>query len=295
MNGATSLLLLYVVNSLWQVPVILLGAWMAARWLRPIGPAAEHRVWVAALMLEGTVPALSMLPLERVYSAWPWHAQAAVTATGNVAVVMGVGTAFAALRIPAAIAAMLVTGYLAVTGYCAIRFVWHWVRLGRLRRGADPLVPGSDAPIDWERWMHRLEDSGIELASSGEIFAPVTLGVVAKRVLLPWGLMRSLTPGDLDTAIAHELAHIRRNDFAKNLAYELIALPVSYHPGVWLARQRMMETREMICDAMAAGSAEITPTQNRCCGSRRCCCRASRCAFRMPLAFSIRTPWRGDL
>jgi TonB family protein len=38
----------------------------------------------------------------------------------------------------------------------------------------------------------------------------------------------------------------------KNLAYELLALTVSYHPGVWFTRQRLTETREMICDSMAA-------------------------------------------
>jgi len=58
---------------------------------------------------------------------------------------------------------------------------------------------------------------------------------------------------DLDTAIAHEFAHIRRKDFLKNLAYEIAALPLSYHPCLWFTRQRIAETREMVCDEMAAG------------------------------------------
>jgi len=254
MSSFTSPLVAYVVNSLWQVPLILIAAWLAARVLRRVGPAAEHQVWVTALLLEGVVPALSLLPWEQLQMAWPWHGYAA-TADGNVAVVMGVGTAFAALRLPPAIAAVLVTMYLAVTGYCVSRFVWHGVRLSVLTRSADPLVPNSDAAVAWERWRDRSERSQVVLASSARIFAPVTLGIFAKHVLLPAGLVGSLRRGELDTAIAHEMAHIRRNDFAKNLFYEIVSLTVNYHPAVWLTRQRMTETREMICDEMAAGNA----------------------------------------
>jgi TonB family protein len=58
---------------------------------------------------------------------------------------------------------------------------------------------------------------------------------------------------DLHTVIAHEFAHMRRNDFMKNLLYQLLSLPVSYHPVLWLTRARIMESREMVCDQMAAG------------------------------------------
>src|SRR5690348_5630000 len=70
--------------------------------------------------------------------------------------------------------------------------------------------------------------------------------------MLPAGMANRLADQDLETAIAHEFAHIRRNDFLKNLLYEVLALPVSYHPCLWLTRQRITETREMVCDQMAA-------------------------------------------
>ena len=92
----------------------------------------------------------------------------------------------------------------------------------------------------------------VALCSSARIFAPLTMGFVRKRVVLPAGMLAELAQADVDTAIIHELAHVERNDFLKNLLYELLSLPVSYHPAFWLARQRMTETREMICDQMAA-------------------------------------------
>jgi TonB family protein len=45
---------------------------------------------------------------------------------------------------------------------------------------------------------------------------------------------------------------MRRKDFMKNLVYELLSVPVSYHPLFWLTRARIMESREMVCDQMAA-------------------------------------------
>ena len=57
---------------------------------------------------------------------------------------------------------------------------------------------------------------------------------------------------DLHTVIAHEFAHMQRKDFLKNLLYQLLSLPVTYHPLLWLTRARIMESREMVCDQMAA-------------------------------------------
>jgi len=52
--------------------------------------------------------------------------------------------------------------------------------------------------------------------------------------------------------MAHEFAHMVRRDFVKNLLYSLLSLPVAYHPLLWLTRLRVAESREMVCDAMAA-------------------------------------------
>jgi hypothetical protein len=68
MNGLESLVLTYVLNSLWQVPLIAASGWFAARLARPIGPAAEHRVWVGALLADALLPGLSLLPKECLFN-----------------------------------------------------------------------------------------------------------------------------------------------------------------------------------------------------------------------------------
>jgi TonB family protein len=40
----------------------------------------------------------------------------------------------------------------------------------------------------------------------------------------------------------------------------LLSLPASYHPALWLTRERIMETREVVCDQVAAPIANPVPS-----------------------------------
>jgi TonB family protein len=252
MSGLESVIVSYVLNSLWQVPLLFAAAWIAARLVRAAGPGAEHRVWVGALVLESLLPALSILPWERVHLAWLWQARAASIDDAHVSVQLGGGTGFTALRLPPAAMTALAAVYGVLVFYFTIRFVWQFTRLRVLMRGTETLSLAGDAALSWKRWSDRLGIGRVALVSSTQIFSPVTIGITRKRVLLPAGMASRLAHVELDTAIAHEYAHIWRNDFLKNLFYELLSLPASYHPGLWFTRQQIMETREMVCDEMAA-------------------------------------------
>jgi hypothetical protein len=59
-------------------------------------------------------------------------------------------------------------------------------------------------------------------------------------------------PEVFTAALGHELAHVRRGDFACNLAYELLYLPVSFHPAAALVKRRINQTRELACDEMVS-------------------------------------------
>ena len=48
MKDFESWLLTYLLNSLWQIPLLFAAGWLAARALRPAGAAAEHRMWVVS-------------------------------------------------------------------------------------------------------------------------------------------------------------------------------------------------------------------------------------------------------
>ena len=252
MSGAEAMVMGYVLYSLWLVPLIAIAAWMAARMARPLGPAAEHRVWVGALLGEAMLPVVSLLPWERMDVAWPWHFHAQQGAHGSVVVEVGSGVASEGLRFPPALLGMTVGLYATVTLYFAARFVWRWLRLRELERSAQAVILTGAAESAWRRGKRWFGVERVALVQARQIFAPLTMGIAKKCVMLPSKMVAEFPHGELETVIGHELAHVKRMDFAKNLAYELLSLGVSYHPGVWFTRQRLTESREMVCDAMAA-------------------------------------------
>jgi len=247
-----AILLSYLLNSLWQVPLLLAAALVAARLVRPVGPLAEHRVWVGALLCQAALPAASLMPWERLHMVWPWHVDPVVVRQAGVSAQMGAGTGMGTLLLPSALMTSIAVTYAVIVVYGSARFAWRCARLARLTRSAEPLESTQPVALFPGQLSRRLGIGPVDILSSAHIFAPLTMGFIRKRMLLPAGMLAALSQADADTAIAHELAHVRRNDFLKNLLYELLSLPVGYHPAFWLARQRMRETREMVCDQMAA-------------------------------------------
>jgi TonB family protein len=65
-------------------------------------------------------------------------------------------------------------------------------------------------------------------------------------------MLETLPADELDAILAHEFAHMRRNDFASNLALQILTLPIAFHPALWLTRGRLVQARELVCDRLAA-------------------------------------------
>jgi BlaR1 peptidase M56 len=84
------------------------------------------------------------------------------------------------------------------------------------------------------------------------VSAPMTLGVFRQIIILPERLFDSASSEILISALGHEMAHIRRRDFGLNLIYQLLSLPVAFHPAVALIKRRINQTRELACDEMVA-------------------------------------------
>ena len=252
MSAFNDVLIAYLLNSAWQIPLLLLASLLAARLVRPIGIGAEHRVWVGALVCQAVLPAVSLWSRDPFHIAWPWMARSSPIAQANVAVQMGPGIGMGTLRLSSGLMAVIAALYAAAILYFAARFAWRCARVARLTRTSQPLNRWHNASIARDRWSVRLGARPVPIFSSAQVFAPMTVGSMRKRVLIPAAMLGSIEPCDVETAIAHEMAHVLRNDFFKNLLYEMLSLPVNYHPAFWMARQRMTETREMICDQMAA-------------------------------------------
>ncbi len=98
---------------------------------------------------------------------------------------------------------------------------------------------------------HRIITSSAKLASgtrfSPLIETPVTIG---RTVILPPSIAGD--PSLFGAALAHEQAHVRRNDYALHVTLECLALPLYFHPVIILLRRAVAEAREIACDEEAA-------------------------------------------
>jgi len=81
--------------------------------------------------------------------------------------------------------------------------------------------------------------------------SPVIVGAMHPVLLLPEDFDNH-SQDEVQAALLHELAHVRRHDYLGNLLCQLAALPVAWHPLTYGVQQRIRRTREMVCDDIAA-------------------------------------------
>jgi TonB family protein len=113
-------------------------------------------------------------------------------------------------------------------GVCFASEEWH-AELARLAAQARVLRP-----------VHLLESCFAEI--------PMVLGHFRPVILLPIGLLANLPPGQVETILLHELAHIRRCDYLVNAMQRIVESVLFYHPAVWWISKVMRAERENCCD-----------------------------------------------
>jgi bla regulator protein BlaR1 len=118
--------------------------------------------------------------------------------------------------------------------------LFAWFRdLRRLRatvRAASPL------PLDWPIPLH------IPVMSTAAHLEPGVLGIRRPVLLLPEGITRKLTPGQLESIVAHEMCHVRRRDNLAAAIHMVVEALFWFHPLVWWIESRLVEERERACD-----------------------------------------------
>jgi len=80
---------------------------------------------------------------------------------------------------------------------------------------------------------------------------PAVIGWFRSIVLLPVTAITSLSEEQLQSVIAHELAHIRRFDPFVNVFQISVETLLFYHPAVWWLNKRIRAEREHCCDDVA--------------------------------------------
>jgi len=141
-----------------------------------------------------------------------------------------------------------------VLGWCAgvlVLSAWNlggWAAVRRLRsratRGVSADVVHSAARLSGLMGLRR----AVRVLQSTLIDSPMVIGAIKPVILLPAGLLTGLSPAQLDSLLAHELAHVRRHDYLVNLIQGVVETLLFYHPAVWWVSRRIRIEREHCCD-----------------------------------------------
>ncbi len=131
---------------------------------------------------------------------------------------------------------------------CLARIAVGWARTVALCRSAvalDPVCHGRTL----ERVRGALGVTSLRpVLTSATLCAPVAVGLFRARVVLPEGLVKSISSDSLRDVLVHEYAHIVRLDAWIGLLQRLAGAIFWPHPLVHYANGQLTRAREEVCD-----------------------------------------------
>ena len=259
MKTISYLLLTFLLNSVWQIALVVAFAAAGAWVLRNIGGPHRHLLWMAALALSLALPISTALRSGDVTRIEPrTDPQSVIVSMTNVdephlltPISDPAPTPSSSIHVNFKLALVLIVIYGLFLTYRTVNLIAAWLRTRALLRGATPLAPGG-IQVLIARCRDAMQVERVELLQSAAVQVPVAIGFYRARIVLPEELLTEGDEAALTAAIGHELAHISRCDYLLNLICELIFLPISFHPAAAFARRRIRQTRELRCDELVA-------------------------------------------
>jgi beta-lactamase regulating signal transducer with metallopeptidase domain len=88
----------------------------------------------------------------------------------------------------------------------------------------------------------------ITLQRSDRIAAPIAVGVVRRRIVVPAQLLASLSPRELDAVLLHEIAHHSRGHIASGWVRAAVCAAWWWNPLAWTVGRALRHTQEEVCD-----------------------------------------------
>jgi bla regulator protein blaR1 len=259
MRISSQLLLTFLLNAVWQVALIAglaaFGSWL----LRNSVARYRHWLWASALCLAFFVPAFtaSQTLFDNVtQSNTPLTFETIPPlVTETVPLVSTTTTSLpGTFRLSQTVGFALLAGYFGFLLYRIFKLIQAWQTTRSIRRTAVELEP--DARIEEITRRCELEigtrSRKVKLFRSETLPVPVTIGLFHPAIILPEPLLREGNVELLTSAIAHEFIHVARQDYLLNFIYELLFVPIAFHPAAALLRRRVKQTRELCCDELVA-------------------------------------------
>ncbi|AEA45442.1 M56 family metallopeptidase [Fluviicola taffensis] len=118
-------------------------------------------------------------------------------------------------------------------------------------------------PEMWRKRVSELQVSlrikrNVQLLESKLVTIPSVTGFFKPVVLVPVGLLNNIPQDQVEAILLHELAHIRRSDYAVNLMQTFIEILFFFNPGILWISSLLKDERENCCDDLA-----ISVTNNK--------------------------------
>ncbi len=255
-------LLTLLFNSLWQIALIAAVATLCARLLRPAKAGTRHLLWVAALVAPVCLAAITFWLGPKYDILKPGPAtlvdfSPGMRANGSSMIIFGetlqqipLPEHEKTIPIGQSVAFALIEAYALLLLFRAIQLLKAWLKTRAIVRGANEVELPAHIREIIDRCLETIGITKVRILWSPVIAVPVTIGALRPVVILPEKMLDEKDTDLLTTALGHELAHVRRRDYALNLVYEIVYLPISFHPAAAWVKRRIRFTREQRCDEL---------------------------------------------
>ena len=264
MRMSSQVILTLLLNACWQIPLVAILASLGSWLLSHSATRYRHWLWVSALLLAVLIPTITSLRVvvdnfpstnvvqetgferdlvQPVISDRQVSKSSAVLPPGN-----------SAFQLNRNLALALLLTYLAFLFYRSLKLVQAWQATRTIRRRAVECELNAGITEAFAKCQNAVATrrGQVRILRSDTVPVPITIGLVRPVIILPAPLVDDGNIDLLTSAIGHELIHVARRDYVLNFIYELLYLPLAFHPAAALIRRRINQSRELCCDELVA-------------------------------------------
>lgn len=273
-----------LLRGLWQGTLLAVIVWIICRMIPRMGPTVRSWLWwivcakfIFAVLIAPLIPlaVLPPTPLMHYYQAHsdgrPFMSPAEESSRNGSAFALSTDTSAPAVilvdhratkpvarastiparnikLLPSITSALLIVWLFGITVITALAARKTAKLVGIVHRGH--LVNGRTPAV-----LSAQSSSSVQACVSDEIESVCVFGLFNPIILLPSSWVAESTSAEIEMAIAHEMAHIRRGDLWLDIVPSLAAIAFFFAPPARFAAEACRQYREEACDAAAIRNA----------------------------------------
>ena len=92
----------------------------------------------------------------------------------------------------------------------------------------------------------------VSLKVSAHITTPISIHWLRPVIIVPLKLATTSCTATVDSVLLHELTHVVRNDYLRQIGWKVCECLYWWNPLIWLATRRVSVVREVVCDGFCA-------------------------------------------